>query len=117
MSCSCVRPDLTAVVVFAFDSASKHYTGYIVLSVGLFGSLMVCKVIVATLCKQKINPLQFEMIVVSLIPVAITCVSSLTVKKELIVFFLLLSLLYSGVYAYQTVQRIATFLKIKILTV
>ena len=78
---------------------------------------MVCKVIVGTLCKQQINPIQIEMIAVSVVPVVISMVPDPTVKKELIVFFFVLSLLYSAVYSYQTVQRIATFLKIKILTV
>ena len=78
---------------------------------------MVCKVIVATLCRQKIKPIQVEMIAVSVVPIVITLVSDLTVKKELIVFFFLLSILYSGLYSYQTIKKIATFLKIKILTV
>jgi hypothetical protein len=99
------------------DSYAVFYTGYIVLAVGLLASNMICKVIVSTVTKKQINPIQMEMGVAIVFPLLIRMAPFIILKQIIAVLFLLVATMYSGLYAYQIVNRIAKLLGIKVLTV
>lgn len=99
------------------DSYAVHYTGYIILAVGLLASNMICKVIVCTVTRKRINPYQKEIGVAIIFPLLIRLAPLLILKKGLAILFVLVALLYSGIFSYQVVNKIARLLGIKVLTV
>lgn len=99
------------------DSYAVYYTGYTILAVGLLASNMICKLIVSTVTKKQVNPVQRDMIAAIVFPLIITLAPFLIVKYILAILFLLVALVYSGIYSYQVVNRIAKVLGIKVLTV
>lgn len=99
------------------DSASINYTGYIILSVGLTASNMVSKLIISTLAKKDLSPIQPEALGAAAFALAIRFASSLMVKKTLVVAFFVFCLTYSYLFSYHIVMRISRFLGIKVLSV
>lgn len=99
------------------DSNSVNYTGYIVLTVGLMASILVCKVIINTVTKTKVKPIHQEMLIVLLFPTLFAMLKISIIQQLVAVLFLLTALLIAAIYSYQVVNRIAHLLKIKILTV
>lgn len=80
-------------------------------------SNLVCKVIVCTVSKKKIDPMQREAGVAIIFPLLIVLAPWLWLKFALAVIFLLVAFVYSAVFSYQTVNKIARILGIKALTV
>ena len=99
------------------DRESVHYTGYIILSVGLVASNIICKVIIGTLAKKEISVIQPEAIVAGILALLIRLAPSIVLKKSLVVIFFLTCVGYSYLFSYMIVQRISKYLNIKILTV
>ena len=99
------------------DRETIHYTGYIILSVGLVASNIVCKVIIGTLAKKQISVLQPEAIVAAVFALLIRVAPSVVLKKSLVVVFFLTCVGYSYLFSYMIVQRISKYLNIKILSV
>lgn len=99
------------------DSVSALYVGWIIMAVGLFGSTIVTKLIIDTLCKKEIDPVQPEVLVSMILPLLITLLPSLAIKEILLFLFVVLSFVYGGVFSTQITVRIAKALKIKILFV
>lgn len=105
------------VIVFVADPASQHYTGYIIMAVGILASTMVCKVILGTLAKKPVPPLQLEFAVAILFPLLIFATPTLVGKKLLVLVFFVLSFAVGGVFSFEIVTKIAKYLEIKVLTV
>lgn len=99
------------------DSYTVHYSGLVIISVGLLASTLVCKVIISTVCKKQLQPVQREVIFAILFPALIYFTSAPESKQILMLVFLLASFSYASAYAYQIVNKIAELLNIKILTV
>lgn len=78
---------------------------------------MICKVIVCTVSKKPINPVQNEVAFVMIFPILIRLAPFLIIKQALIAFFMITMIAYAGLYSYQVVNRIARLLNIKALTV
>lgn len=77
---------------------------------------MVCKVIVCTVAKKRIDPVQREVGVAIVFPLLIVIAPWVWLKFALAILFLLVAFLYSAVFSYQTVHKIAKILGIKALT-
>ncbi len=99
------------------DEQTIHYTGYIILSVGLAASNMICKLIISTLAKKDMAWVQPEALGALAFAIAIRVAPSLIIKKTLVVAFFLTCCTYSYLFSYHIVMRIAQYLNIKILTV
>lgn len=105
------------VVVFLADAASKHYTGYIIMAVGILASTMVCKVILGTLAKKPVPCIQPEFAAAIIFPLLICLTPTLVGKKLLVLVFFVLSFAVAGVFSCEIVTKIAKYLEIKILSV
>lgn len=104
------------VSIFLFDGSTYHYTGFLILAIGLLASNMVCKVIICTVTKKKIDPKQREVGVAIIFPILIVLAPWVWLKMILSILFLLAAFVYSAVFSYQTVNKIARILGIKALT-
>ena len=108
---------INLVFVFITDSYTFHYTGYVILAVGLLASNMVCKLIICTVTRKDMNHIQREVAVAIIFPLLIKFAPALFLKKILVVIFLGVSVVYAAVFSVQTVNKIAKILGIKVLTV
>lgn len=99
------------------DSYAVHYTGYVILAVGLLASNMICKVIICTVTNKPIHAYQREIGVAVVFPLLIKLMPLLILKKSMAILFLMVALLYAGIFSYQVVNKLARLLGIKVLTV
>lgn len=105
------------VFIFMIDSSTYQYTGVLIFAVGCLASNLVCKVIISTVAKKKLDPVQREAGVAVIFPLLIILAPWVWLKFILAVVFLVVAFVYSAVFSFQTVNKIARVLGIKVLTV
>ena len=87
------------------------------MGVGILASTMVCKVILGTLAKKPVPPVQLEFAAAVVFPLLVWLAPTLVAKKLLVLVFFVLSFAVAGVFSFEIVTRIAKYLEIKVLSV
>ena len=75
------------------DADAIHYTGYAILAIGLLASILTCKLIVCTVTKKRVNPVQQQIMMASIMPLIVKMMPSILAKQLVSVVFLLVTIM------------------------